>query len=80
MESENRSLELALLLTLPAAVALFVAADPIVRVLFERGAFTAIDAHATAAMLAALAPGLPAFVLIKVFHPASSPARTPRRR
>jgi putative peptidoglycan lipid II flippase len=69
IESENRSLETALLLTLPAAVALFVAAHPIVRVLFERGAFTAIDAHSTAAMLAALAPGLPAFVLIKVFHP-----------
>jgi putative peptidoglycan lipid II flippase len=69
IETENRSLETALLLTLPAAVALFVAAHPIVRVLFERGAFTAIDAHSTAAMLAALAPGLPAFVLIKVFHP-----------
>ncbi|MGH6827091.1 murein biosynthesis integral membrane protein MurJ [Methyloceanibacter sp.] len=69
MDSENRSLETALLLTLPAAVALFVAANPIVRVLFERGAFSAIDAHSTAAMLAALAPGLPAFVLIKVFHP-----------
>ena len=48
MDSENRSLETALLLTLPAAVALFVAAHPIVRVLFERGAFTAIDAQATA--------------------------------
>jgi putative peptidoglycan lipid II flippase len=69
MESENRSLETALLLTLPAAVALFVAATPIVRVLFERGAFSAIDSHSTATMLAALAPGLPAFVLIKVFHP-----------
>jgi putative peptidoglycan lipid II flippase len=69
IESENRSLETALLLTLPAAVALFVAAHAIVRVLFERGAFTAIDARSTAAMLAALAPGLPAFVLIKVLHP-----------
>jgi putative peptidoglycan lipid II flippase len=67
--SENRSLEVALLLTLPAAVALFVAAHPIVRVLFEHGAFSAVDAGATAAMLAALALGLPAFVLIKVFHP-----------
>jgi putative peptidoglycan lipid II flippase len=67
--NENRSLEIALLLTLPAAVALFVAAHPIVRVLFERGAFSAIDAYSTAAMLAALAPGLPAFVLVKVFHP-----------
>src|SRR5262249_43680728 len=69
IDSENRSLETALLLTLPAAVALFVAAHPIVRVLFERGAFTALDAYSTASMLAALAPGLPAFVLVKVFHP-----------
>jgi putative peptidoglycan lipid II flippase len=69
LAAENRSLEMALLLTLPAAVALFVAAHPIVRVLFEHGAFTAVDAGATAAMLAALALGLPAFVLIKVFHP-----------
>jgi putative peptidoglycan lipid II flippase len=69
IDAENRSLETALLLTLPAAVALFIAAGPIIRVLFEHGAFTAVDAKATAAMLAALAPGLPAFVLIKVFHP-----------
>jgi putative peptidoglycan lipid II flippase len=69
IDAENRSLETALLLTLPAAVALFIAAGPITRVLFEHGAFTAVDATATAAMLAALAPGLPAFVLIKVFHP-----------
>jgi putative peptidoglycan lipid II flippase len=78
--SENRSLEIALLLTLPASVALFVAAGPIVRVLFEHGAFSAVDARATAAMLAALAPGLPAFVLIKVFHPgffAREDTRTP---
>ena len=69
LASENRSLEVALLLTLPAAVALLIAAQPIVTVLFERGAFTRVDANATAAMLAALALGLPAFVLIKVFHP-----------
>jgi putative peptidoglycan lipid II flippase len=67
--SENRALEFALLLTLPAAVALFIASGPIMRVLFERGAFTAIDASATAGMLSALALGLPAYVLIKVLHP-----------
>lgn len=67
--SENRALEFALLLTMPAAVALFLAAEPIIRVLFERGAFTAVDTKATAAMLTALALGLPAYVLIKVLHP-----------
>ena len=55
--SENRALEFALLLTMPAAIALYLAAEPIVRVLFERGAFTAIDTNATAAMLAAFALG-----------------------
>jgi len=67
--SENRALEFALLLTLPAATALLLAASPIMRVLFEHGAFTAIDTDATADMLAALALGLPAYVIIKVLHP-----------
>ncbi|MBL8566985.1 MAG: murein biosynthesis integral membrane protein MurJ [Hyphomicrobiaceae bacterium] len=70
LDSQNRSLEFALMLTLPAAVALAVAANPIIQVLFERGAFTAADTPNTAAALAAFAFGLPAFVLIKVFQPA----------
>jgi putative peptidoglycan lipid II flippase len=70
LESQNRSLEFALLLTLPAAVALAVAAEPIISVLFERGAFKPADTPATASALAAFAVGLPAFVLIKVFQPA----------
>lgn len=70
MDSQNRSLEFALMLTLPAAVALAIAAQPIISVLFERGAFTAADTPATAYALAAFALGLPAFVLIKVFQPA----------
>jgi putative peptidoglycan lipid II flippase len=82
MDSQNRSMELALLLTLPAAVALLVVAEPIIRVLFERGAFTATDTHATAWALAAFAVGLPAFVLIKVLQPgffAREDTRTPMR-
>lgn len=69
-ESQNRSLEFALALTLPAAVALAVAAEPIIRVLFERGAFVASDTSNTALALMAFSLGLPAFVLIKVFQPA----------
>jgi putative peptidoglycan lipid II flippase len=80
IESENRSLEFSLLLTVPAAVALLVASTPIVRVLFERGAFEASDADATALLLSAYAIGLPAFVMVKVFHPsyfARENTRTP---
>lgn len=82
MDSQNRSMELALLLTLPAAVALLVAAEPIIRVLFERGAFTHDDTQATASALAAFAIGLPAFVLIKVLQPgffANEDTKTPMR-
>lgn len=70
MDSQNRSLEFAMLLTLPAAVALAVVPAEIVKGLFERGAFTASDTPATAYALAIFALGLPAFVLIKVFSPA----------
>lgn len=66
---ESRGIELALGLALPAALALTSLAEPIVRVLFERGAFTAGDTAATAAALAAFALGLPGHVLVKTFSP-----------
>ncbi|MGH7118480.1 MAG: murein biosynthesis integral membrane protein MurJ [Acetobacteraceae bacterium] len=65
----NRAIEFTLALTLPAAVGLGVAAVPIIRVLFERGAFGASDARATAAALLAYAVGVPATVLAKVLAP-----------
>jgi putative peptidoglycan lipid II flippase len=68
--TQNRGLELALLLTLPAAVGLAALATPILAALFQRGAFNAADTAATAAALAAYAAGLPAFVLVKVLAPA----------
>ncbi len=70
MDSQNRSLEFAMLLTVPAAVALAVVPVEIVKGLFERGAFTAADTPATAYALAIFSLGLPSFVLIKVFQPA----------
>src|SRR5262249_1890586 len=44
--------------------------EPILAVLFQRGAFGAEATAATAAALAAYAAGLPAFVLVKVLAPA----------
>jgi putative peptidoglycan lipid II flippase len=69
IETQNRGLEIALLLTLPAAAALIVLAEPIIAVLFQRGAFGVDAVHATAAALGAYALGLPAYVLIKVLTP-----------
>ena len=68
--TQNRGAELALLLTLPAAAALIVLAQPILSVLFQRGAFGPAETSATAAALAAYASGLPAFVLVRVLAPA----------
>jgi putative peptidoglycan lipid II flippase len=67
--NQNRSLEFALFLTLPAAAALFVIPEEVVRVLYERGAFAPETSAIVARALAVFALGLPAFVLIKVFSP-----------
>ena len=69
LASQNRSLEFALLLTLPATVALVVIPRPIIQVLFQHGSFTAADTVQVSAALAAYACGLPAYVMNKVFLP-----------
>ena len=69
MASLNRALEFALFLSLPAAAALIVMPGPIVSVLFERGAFDATAARATAEALIAFSIGVPAYVLVKVLAP-----------
>jgi putative peptidoglycan lipid II flippase len=78
---QNRSVEFTLFLTLPAAAALLVMAEPIVRVLYERGAFAATGSTPVVAeILAIFGLGLPAFVLIKAFTPgyfAREDTRTP---
>lgn len=67
--TQNRALELALFLALPAAISLIVAALPMVRGLFQHGEFTNADALGTAGALAAFSLGVPAYVLIKVLTP-----------
>ncbi len=67
--SQDQALFVSMLLTMPAALALAALAEPIVRVLFERGAFDAIATVQTAQALIAFSAGLPAFVLIRVLQP-----------
>ncbi|NVK18513.1 MAG: murein biosynthesis integral membrane protein MurJ [Methylocystaceae bacterium] len=69
MNSLNRALEFSLFLTLPAAVAYMVIADPIVSILFERNQFTNADSLATSSALFVYAFGLPAYVLNKALTP-----------
>ena len=61
----NRGLEFAMLLILPATVALLVIPHPVISGVFEYGSFTAADSVQTAAALAAYSLGLPAYVMAK---------------
>ncbi|MFL5021815.1 MAG: murein biosynthesis integral membrane protein MurJ [Microvirga sp.] len=64
--AQNRALEVALLLAVPASAALFILARPMSSVLFERGAFQSSDAEGTALVLMALSVGLPFATAAKV--------------
>ncbi|MFL6752679.1 MAG: murein biosynthesis integral membrane protein MurJ [Sphingomicrobium sp.] len=66
---QGQAAELAMLLCLPAALALAVSALPLVSAIFEAGRFNATDAHFTALTLSIMALGLPAYVLVKVLTP-----------
>lgn len=82
IQTQNRAIELALILTLPATAALIVIAEPLIRALLEHGAFTREASHQTGRALAFYALGLPAYVLIKVLVPgfyARSDTKTPVR-
>lgn len=64
-----RGIEIGLLLTLPAAVAMMVVPTEIIAGLFERGEFVRADSVQTGLALAAFGAGLPGYVLIKVLQP-----------
>ena len=67
--SQNRALELSLFLTLPSALALMAIPVPVLRTVFEHGAFTYGDTLAVAPAVLVFAAGLPAFAMTKVFQP-----------
>nr|WP_295892069.1 murein biosynthesis integral membrane protein MurJ [uncultured Devosia sp.] len=68
-QTQDQSLLASMLLSMPAATALIALAEPIVRVLFERGAFDGVATVQTAQALIAFSTGLPAYVLIRVLQP-----------
>jgi putative peptidoglycan lipid II flippase len=79
---QNRSIEFVLFLTLPAAAGLWILSDAIIRVLYERGAFSADNTAVVGGILAIYGVGLPGFVLIKALQPgfyAREDTKTPMR-
>ncbi|WP_411847455.1 murein biosynthesis integral membrane protein MurJ [Roseibacillus persicicus] len=65
----TRGIELGMLLTLPAAMAMIVVPTELIAGLFQRGEFVRADAVQTGYALAAFGVGLPGYVLIKVLQP-----------
>ena len=63
--SQNRAVELTLLLAVPCMVAFMIVPELIMPALFGRGAFTAANAQAAGATLAAYSIGLLPFVLMR---------------
>lgn len=77
---QSNAVELAMLLTVPAAVALWITGSAFTRVFFVGGAFTVEDALITGTVVGGLVLGLPAYVLVKVLTPnffARKDTRTP---
>ena len=66
---QSDAIELAMLLTIPAAVALAICAEAFVTMIFQGGRFDLADAAVTGAVLGTLVLGLPAYVLVKVLVP-----------
>jgi len=66
--SQNQGIEYALLITMPATIGLVFLAHPIISTLFGHGKFDLQASQATANALMALAWGLPAYVLTKIFN------------
>ncbi|MEP1420223.1 MAG: murein biosynthesis integral membrane protein MurJ [Erythrobacter sp.] len=77
---QSDAIELAMLLTIPAAVALAICAEAFVTMIFQGGRFDLVDAAVTGEVLGTLVLGLPAYVLVKVLVPnfyARADTRTP---
>lgn len=67
---QTNAVEMALLLTLPAAAALAVCSPAFVTAFFVGGKMTGADGAMMAQIVVALVIGLPSYVLVKVFQPA----------
>ena len=67
IDLQNRSLELCLFLSVPAAAALVLASDQIITSLFGYGSFDNLSVSNTAIALTFFAFGVPAFSILKIF-------------
>jgi putative peptidoglycan lipid II flippase len=65
-EDYRKGIRLILVINVPAAAGLALLSEPIVRLLFQRGAFTAADTRTMAPLLALFAIGMPFFSVVNL--------------
>ena len=68
-QTQDKAVEYAALLSIPAAVLMIVLARPMINILFEHGKFTSADTIKTSYALMAYAVGLPCYVFVKALMP-----------
>lgn len=66
---QNKAIKIALFISIPAMFGLIMLANPIIHIIYERGAFSTKDTVDTSCALTAFAFGLPAFILAKILTP-----------
>jgi len=68
-QTQDKAVEYAALLSVPAAAVMIVLAHPMINILFEHGRFTSQDTLKTTYALIAYAVGLPCYVFVKALMP-----------
>ncbi len=68
-KTQDKAVEYAAILSMPAAVLMIVLAKPMVNILFEHGKFGTLDTLKTSYALMAYAIGLPCYVMVKALMP-----------
>jgi putative peptidoglycan lipid II flippase len=68
-DTVSRGLRMMLMLNVPATIGLMILAEPIVAMIYERGAFLPQDTYATAMALVFYAPGLIGYSAVKIASP-----------
>ena len=68
-QTQDKAIEYGAILSMPAAVALIVLAEPIVNVLFQHGKFGVFETEMTAKAVVVYAISLPVYVMVKALTP-----------
>lgn len=68
-QTQDKAIEYGAILSIPAAVAIIVLAEPIINILFQHGKFGSFQTAMTAQAVIAYAVGLPVYVMVKAMTP-----------